>query len=865
MKKLSTNSRSLSMQQADRLDAISSGIQSLRLSLQDQQTESQKPQKVPSTIHIERLATNMRTTITERENALREQHIVSSLRYSSCAMRYQDIPSASRNTFEWIYESTFLDWLQKGEGVFWVTGKAGSGKSTLMKFVAHHEETRSCLEKWADSKQAFIASHYFWAPGTEMQKSLQGLLQGLLLDLFRQCPSIIPSVVPERWRKVASDSTSEQWRRQAHDLHHEAWTVHELSEALVRIGYLDHSPGRFCLFIDGLDEYSGDYFDLCDMLRRLSQSRFLKVCVSSRPLNEFESAFGSDPDKTIVMHEKTKNDIMVSVEAQLEHSPEWREWASEDEWSSELPKEIAERAEGVFLWAYLVTKSLREGLSNGDNPGELMERLKDIPSDLSRLFKHMLDRVDPRYHDQMAQMLQIACAAAEPLRWEIYYNNDDKNQRSLVGKNTDMAMHVSPEQFLRRRHQTRKRINGRCKGLLELSKSHVNNTPQRVQFLHRTVRDFLLTDEMTNYISAKLGSEFEASLAITRAFALWLMTCPFKLGKEPGEGRQFKGLLETLFFYADLSSVKHATETAVILDTLESAIVALSKKTEWLDRETTQDPLRVFRTCVVQQDVASYLQLKLQQDIQYLSALRLPSLYVAVCCQPTPTRTLRILLESGEDPNKPSHLIPCRTPWCEFLRGCCGFRMRDTGGFQFALEQHIFQAFLDHGADPNGNGFEQQGGRLSAFSMFVLAAFHRMSPAWTKQNSQLYDQTLRDFLEAGAIPGDRIHVEPLFYRLRTCRAFHDDMSLCSNIERARTIKAQLLSQQQKAPNFGRAEFGACISSVLGVISRFEEREDCAHAKRKAPSDHGLQGGELPKRARLSKSIIHDTGVENTKE
>lgn len=104
--------------------------------------------------------------------------------------------------------------------------------------------------------------------------------------------------------------------------------MHELSEALVRVGYVDYSPGRFCLFIDSLDEYSGDYLDLCDMLRRLSQSRFLKLCVSSRPLNEFESAFGGDPEKTLVIHEKIKNDIVVSVQAQLEQSPEWREWAS---------------------------------------------------------------------------------------------------------------------------------------------------------------------------------------------------------------------------------------------------------------------------------------------------------------------------------------------------------------------------------------------------------------------------------------------------------------------------------------------------------------------------------------------------------
>lgn len=186
---------------------------------------------------------------------------------------------------------------------------------------------------------------------------------------------------------------------------------------------------------------------------------------------------------------------------------------------------------------------------------------------------------------------------------------------------------------------------------------------------------------MINFISAKLNSKFEASLAITRAFAVWLKTCPFKLGKEPGEGRQLKDLLETLLVYTDEASEGHLMETAGILDNLKSAIVALSKKTEWLDGETTQDPLRVFRTSIIQQDVANDLQRKVQQDALYLSALRLPSLYIAVRCHPAPTRTLRVLLESGEDPNKPSPLIPCRTPWCEFLRGSCGFRMNDNGWF----------------------------------------------------------------------------------------------------------------------------------------------------------------------------------------
>jgi hypothetical protein len=40
---------------------------------------------------------------------------------------------------------------------------------------------------------------------------------------------------------------------------------------------------KFCLFIDGLDEYQGDYDDLLDLLFQLQQPDHVKSCVSSRP------------------------------------------------------------------------------------------------------------------------------------------------------------------------------------------------------------------------------------------------------------------------------------------------------------------------------------------------------------------------------------------------------------------------------------------------------------------------------------------------------------------------------------------------------------------------------------------------------
>jgi hypothetical protein len=42
-----------------------------------------------------------------------------------------------------------LDWLSFGNGIFHISGKLGSGKSTLMKYLCEHKSTRVMLKRWA--------------------------------------------------------------------------------------------------------------------------------------------------------------------------------------------------------------------------------------------------------------------------------------------------------------------------------------------------------------------------------------------------------------------------------------------------------------------------------------------------------------------------------------------------------------------------------------------------------------------------------------------------------------------------------------------------------------------------------------------
>ncbi|GJC78838.1 hypothetical protein ColLi_01676 [Colletotrichum liriopes] len=192
--------------------------------------------------------------------------ILTSLRFAQIKERQSEIPKAHRRTFEWVFSDNssidFSTWLRESSGLFWITGKPGSGKSTLMKFILGHEQTMLLSEQWADSKPLIVASHFFWSAGTTIQKSQEGLLRTLLFQILVNYPEIIPTVCPLRY--------SNPFKRL------ESWSIEELSEVFGRLRNIQPLSSRILLLIDGLDEYNGNLGDLVQFLRSTSESPYIK-------------------------------------------------------------------------------------------------------------------------------------------------------------------------------------------------------------------------------------------------------------------------------------------------------------------------------------------------------------------------------------------------------------------------------------------------------------------------------------------------------------------------------------------------------------------------------------------------------------
>jgi len=137
----------------------------------------------------------------------------------------------------------------------------------------------------------------------------------------------------------------------------------ELLAAFQRISTsLATSKIRICFFIDGLDEYEGRPDDIIKLIEILKFLPHIKMCVSSRPWNEFEKDFGQDDSRKLYMRDLARNDIELYVRDTPGEGPSYQELKKRDYRSLDLVRDIVEAASCVFLCVFLVVRLLLGGL-----------------------------------------------------------------------------------------------------------------------------------------------------------------------------------------------------------------------------------------------------------------------------------------------------------------------------------------------------------------------------------------------------------------------------------------------------------------------------------------------------------------------
>jgi hypothetical protein len=373
--------------------------------------------------------------------------------------------------------------------------------------------TAEKLQAWAKQNRLINAEYFFWAAGGHgLLKSQEGLLRSLIYQVLCQCPDMIRFAYPNTWSLFFPGEGSAAYGTVTLATSSSSTISLSVEGLLATLGVLCatavESEVNFCFFIDGLDEYEGEPNDMVELIRVLRSLPNVKICVSSRDWNNFEAEFGGSKTQKLYMQDFNHNDIRKYVYDTFDNNPHYQEMEDRDTAGRKLIDGIVKAANGVFLWVFLVVRSFEEGLLNGDSIQDLQRTLEqDIPEDLNELFERIILRDVPRnYRARSAQIFAIALEAAENLSFMAYWfagQEDPEYAFKLESKP------IQPQVLAKRYSATKRRLNISCRGLLEIQDMRTTCTYNdeerslrsssifslKVDFLHRTVRDFLLLNE----------------------------------------------------------------------------------------------------------------------------------------------------------------------------------------------------------------------------------------------------------------------------------------------------------------------------------------------------------------------------------
>ncbi|KAH8763239.1 hypothetical protein F5883DRAFT_560181 [Diaporthe sp. PMI_573] len=379
--------------------------------------------------------------------------------YDTIDARHNEIALAHRETCEWLFDSTkFKEWMNptyhdNHDGVLWIQGKPGAGKSTLMKYLCDKNDF---------FRDHLIVKFFFQAGGEAREKPLLRMLRAITHQLVESDDTLYRSLV-----------TSFGEKQRINEANYWQWRQPELQE-FIRSSAKQPRAESVLLLIDALDEFDGpELRDAIRFLEDLSIDAYrnhipLKICLSSRHYpnlqmnNALKLTMENDPGH--------QNDIAKYIRERLRVRDD------------EIKAEILKKAEGVFLWTVIVVSQLNKAFDEGWAK-TMRETLDEFPNDLQSLFSadtgaNLSDVT------QRALMLQWALLSRRPLKPRELF-------AAVVGIAPPTTDHI--QQW----------ITNSSKGLLELRRGDAGS----VQFIHSSISDFLCRQKRLQTIDPSLGPD----------------------------------------------------------------------------------------------------------------------------------------------------------------------------------------------------------------------------------------------------------------------------------------------------------------------------------------------------------------------
>ncbi|KAF5257312.1 hypothetical protein FOXYS1_12164, partial [Fusarium oxysporum] len=389
------------------------------------------------------------------------QECLKSLAFLEMDSRSNDIDTAATGTCEWLLRhQMYTRWAFCDRDLLWIKGNPGSGKSTLLRYALNNitliPNTR---------ERALIFSFFFHGRGTELQRTPLGLFRSLLYQL-REVPDALSDLVATFQQRCETiGKPGEQWQ----------WHPRELQRffELSLLKVLKTRP--VWLLVDALDECGEENaVDLAEefksLLQRLPPSglKQFHICFTCRhyPILVLDGMF------EVWVEKENRKDISTFVQDKLS--------SFRGRTSCMIPELIMNRAEGVFMWAWLVVKQVLALERKGAGLKEIEAVILSVPQELDNLYRELIRNMD----SDSLKLIQWICFAVRPLlldelRWAMIIDGDCPH-RSLYACQT-VEDYPSDHDGMKRRVQT-----------LSCGLAEVTSDTKVVQFIHQSVKDFFV-------------------------------------------------------------------------------------------------------------------------------------------------------------------------------------------------------------------------------------------------------------------------------------------------------------------------------------------------------------------------------------
>ncbi|KAN0141624.1 hypothetical protein V8E53_000086, partial [Lactarius tabidus] len=378
--------------------------------------------------------------------------------------------SQHERTAVWVFSDNIYKKWESSGSLFWIHGKAGSGKSVLCSAVIQH------VIALRNAGLASVAYFYFDFRDVD-KKNQRNLLSSLLIQLSsrsRLCLDILSHLFS------------------THNAGKEQPSEHTLVQCLKDM-LVTQSSSQLPTYIilDAIDECPNTSGlptpreQVLELVKALVDLRLpnLRICVTSRPEIDISTTLEPLASGQLSLHDQPgqKRDIDEYVSAIVQSDTKMRRWREDDR--KLVIETLSEKADGMFRWVFCQLEVLRHCLAPS-----LREQLNALPTSLDATYERVLDEIQSTKQGRhVHRLLQCLTVAMRPLLVE--------ELAEVLAFELDAAEGELPRFHPDWRWEDQEyAVLSACSSLITI----VNSDDSRViQFSHFSVKEYLTSERLS--------------------------------------------------------------------------------------------------------------------------------------------------------------------------------------------------------------------------------------------------------------------------------------------------------------------------------------------------------------------------------